>query len=1511
MPPRRRTDKQARKKDALRGSFATGALRKAAQKRVVDPRIIEGAPVIKEAPPLLLLPMRLEYRIMEPRTPPRIIDSLGELAQKPLRAGTRGDVISVSGKAAEAYRREIAQLRRKAAAPAVAALAKTEIWFRWYPDEGFAERGIAPGSDDELAALAAFDEKAGAHHWWMVEQADVAAAWQALAAAVGPARAIHLLRTRGEPPSADTTLSRAGRVAALPRRVALFAIDRNGGVSALAEGAQIPQPSGTQPGVVSYTPAALDPGGWLNSFETAIQVGMGVKVSDEALVNHAMNAEWIVAVGLYSAKATDELRSLLQDGIANGNFAFLEQDTPTNSAPGIRSVHLNPYADLLGFVTAATQRERGTLDASTSCDADLFGRALGLQPAELRTAINAGNEAFEDARAMLRVIGPTLLDGAPDGVGPLQGIDEDEFIEALAGNVSARGPLPAVRFGRNPFGVLPVTRLADFVPVGEGGSIRYRVHDFLRRYAESVGAVQARHALGAITTLAPDDPQASEKLAEILQQNPVSRRIDVGDVGKDTVEPLGCPYVSNAAHPADVYLRALRTTPLQDLPDPLSNDRSWPLLYRLARMTLVRNTEMLAFKAERVSQAKREKRDESAARRFTMRQLEEIPVAVRLATPAAALRALSVTDIMMLSRRPVGIAVEMFSRLRTVNADFAAALQRLEAIATRPQGIAQLETLLMETVDVFQSRVDAFATGLAYSMLVARQAQRPELRAGYYGFLNRLRPPQAGDAGDGYIQAPTLAQATTAAILRSAHRRHRGDGAFAIDLPSRRVRRALSVLRLQRQGLSLSEALGLRGERWLSDRKNGLLQLKVREQFPITNPLPPESARGTVNAQAEPVRVRLFDGLAFLASTLAGFSAPERALLDLLKVELNDDLDALSDLVMCEAVHLRAIGQIEAANAWLQVLSGESVPGEPTFLRTQRHGQGSSHRVSVLLPFVAASAAAPPREIADPSLAAFAARSVGLDRVALQVTVTRTNVGAFARAISPSQDLGMTSMDLVVGGESELRMRLRHHLLVTWMTDAAMINALGALPATAVRTFADREVAIAFDPAVGVNPLAPALAAAARVRALAQRGRALEPADLSAAASPDHPLTEAVEVELTHESVSELAARASALSTRFARELDEFRLAYQSFLTRARESRRLMDIQADDATLQSAIGLTELGRRSFVASAVAISRYCEPDALQVITGDEAIADPEPLAETLAAMDERLVAKLGGLDAAMASIAAAAQTRSEIRLQQQALVAALQGALDGEALPVLPSIPRVDATDPLLDAPQAPAAALGVWAQKREGVARALGAVAGLNGIEAHPVSTAATDDESAEDADTRVEEEAPRAYHFGTFIGDAATITTALGIVGIVADEWVSQRPSRTQAAALAINRDSPQTEPPHCLLLCVPPKAGVLSWSNERAVGMVGEVIQLMLGRALTTDDKPTPGALLPNANQVAFAAAGNVHARRVPTGKFVLFPGQREIAAMVRVQGQLGAALGAAGVGLHEIAGHHQLEE
>jgi hypothetical protein len=67
-------------------------------------------------------------------------------------------------------------------------------------------------------------------------------------------------------------------------------------------------------------------------------------------------------------------------------------------------------------------------------------------------------------------------------------------------------------------------------------------------------------------------------------------------------------------------------------------------------------------------------------------------------------------------------------------------------IAVEPDGVARLEALLMETIDLFQHRIDAWATGIAYRRLIKRRrAGGRGLVGGYWGLLGRL-PPRSPDA---------------------------------------------------------------------------------------------------------------------------------------------------------------------------------------------------------------------------------------------------------------------------------------------------------------------------------------------------------------------------------------------------------------------------------------------------------------------------------------------------------------------------------------------------------------------------------------------------------------------------------------------------------------------------------------------------------------------------------------------------------------------------------------------
>ena len=72
-------------------------------------------------------------------------------------------------------------------------------------------------------------------------------------------------------------------------------------------------------------------------------------------------------------------------------------------------------------------------------------------------------------------------------------------------------------------------------------------------------------------------------------------------------------------------------------------------------------------------------------------------------------------------------------------------------------------------------------------------------------------------------------------FCRSAYLCQKAEARSRIDLSSRRVRRALALLDVLKKGLTLEEALGLRGERWLHDNKLSRLTFDLRRVFPFVN----------------------------------------------------------------------------------------------------------------------------------------------------------------------------------------------------------------------------------------------------------------------------------------------------------------------------------------------------------------------------------------------------------------------------------------------------------------------------------------------------------------------------------------------------------------------------------------------------------------------------------------------------------------------------------------------------
>ena len=205
-----------------------------------------------------------------------------------------------------------------------------------------------------------------------------------------------------------------------------------------------------------------------------------------------------------------------------------------------------------------------------------------------------------------------------------------------------------------------------------------------------------------------------------------------------------------------------------------------------------------------------------------------------LARPVSATETISWADYLVALDPGPG---SEFARL----AELRASMDRLAQLPT-----AELDRLLTETLDVCSHRLDAWVTALATTRLMTQRAAAgqppgsgngqdgtpPALLTGAFGWVQNVRPaqpappvtpavaqlvadldarrarmypknpaprpPVAAPADNGgFIHAPSLAQAATAAVLRSGYLSHQGgpeDGLLALDLSSDRVRLARYLL---------------------------------------------------------------------------------------------------------------------------------------------------------------------------------------------------------------------------------------------------------------------------------------------------------------------------------------------------------------------------------------------------------------------------------------------------------------------------------------------------------------------------------------------------------------------------------------------------------------------------------------------------------------------------------------------------------------------------------------------
>jgi hypothetical protein len=197
---------------------------------------------------------------------------------------------------------------------------------------------------------------------------------------------------------------------------------------------------------------------WLVDFDRAVQVGMGVRIPLTDQIRGGLDR--LVVLGLREQATPTQSAAALTELIKRqlrspDGFSLLPQGTPTNNseaAPAGQDAETEASTVVGANLTAASTWTEQT-------DGQQLVDLLGLDPAVLAGMPNAGSTDQRDARAANTALWPAtwgyfLQTALHPLLSPAAVAATREFFLKY---VSGRGPLPVVKIGRQPYGILPTT----------------------------------------------------------------------------------------------------------------------------------------------------------------------------------------------------------------------------------------------------------------------------------------------------------------------------------------------------------------------------------------------------------------------------------------------------------------------------------------------------------------------------------------------------------------------------------------------------------------------------------------------------------------------------------------------------------------------------------------------------------------------------------------------------------------------------------------------------------------------------------------------------------------------------------------------------------------------------------------------------------------------------------------------------------------------------------------------
>ncbi|MCC5925580.1 MAG: hypothetical protein JJU41_03375 [Bacteroidetes bacterium] len=855
---------------------------------------------------------------------------------------------------------------------------------------------------------------------------------------------------------------------------------------------------------------------WMVDYQEALSVGMALEVPygvDFGNVEQGIDQLFVLGVRHESDTKTGStsFRQLMEAHHYTSGLGIIKQGTPTNNtedAPSGYGFHNHNYEDIVKRILNASASDELSADSNAGQLARAFGLPSGstevrhpyypfhdVENAELteqsnardmNTAMWAGNWEYYIAQMLQatefrRAANPSFMSW---------------LRQHYMHNVRSRGPLPAIRIGNQPYGVIPVMPVVSSPPV-PSDQFKDSIHEIqLKKILHQLYPVWQDSVRGVPSIHREGDP--GKNLLDMLSMNPLSLVFKARSVmGPVFLQNLFFfknkgEISANEAQILQTFFEESRQRSVQNLTRAGLPDLS-PFLARClhAICDFSINEAIVSGKPPREDESLSDHYETNYIAWLSEQGHEELIADLRDNTlnfdhenPTPLLYHMLRHSLLweytngiidsevglpwLVENRPPEPELLITSGkylnqtpLRALNSATADSFNSgridevkdaLRNLATK--STAELARLVAETIDLSSHRLDAWVTSIATAKLKQLRQQNSEgLYLGGYGYVENLAPRESRKS-EGYIHAPSLNHAATAAVLYNGYLTYKdveGKSPLSIDLSSARTQRALQLLEGVRQGQPLGALLGYQFERGLQEAALQRFIYPFRLAFPLlrkeagpdeTDGSPTESIsarnvvhglklnkkwstyRDNADGSADQREAAALDQLLQLLTQqdvdFTPGNASEKAKLAQLLLQLHDTIDALSDLLLSESVHQSVQGNQMRSVATLEALSaGEVTVPEIEVTKTPRTGVSNIYRVLSMFPGdgVLSWNADSPKAKAQPALESWAVNLLGSpDDYTVRIRFLDDDNQETGTADITLDDLNICALDLVFMG---------------------------------------------------------------------------------------------------------------------------------------------------------------------------------------------------------------------------------------------------------------------------------------------------------------------------------------------------------------------------------------------------------------------------------------------------------------------------------------------------------------